>query len=211
MINIDPKTRSERENYNFLTASIIPRPVAFVTSLSDTGTLNGAPFSYFNIVSADPPMISLSIQRTNGISKDTARNILATKSFVVHITDEENVEKINQTAANYPPEVSEVKTIGLTPVPSLTVPVPGVLEAKIRLECVLEKHLELGEPGEIACDFIIGKVTQFHIDENIYDGKKGHIDSLGLAAISRLAGSNYAKLGETFVLHRPTFESEKGE
>ena len=207
MINIDPKTRSERENYNFLTASIVPRPVAFTTTLSDTGTLNGAPFSYFNIISANPPMISLSIQRVNDISKDTARNILATKSFVVHVTDEENVEKINQTAANYPPEISEIKTTGLTVVPSLTVPVPGIREAKIRLECVLEKHLELGESGKVACDFIIGKVTQFHIDENIYDTEKGHIDSLGIGAVSRLAGSNYAKLGETFVLHRPTFES----
>jgi len=207
VINIDPKTRSERENYNFLTASIVPRPVAFTTTLSDTGTLNGAPFSYFNIISANPPMISLSIQRVNDISKDTARNILATKSFVVHVTDEENVEKINQTAANYPPEISEIKTTGLTVVPSLTVPVPGIREAKIRLECVLEKHLELGESGKVACDFIIGKVTQFHIDENIYDTEKGHIDSLGIGAVSRLAGSNYAKLGETFVLHRPTFES----
>ena len=101
MLSIDPSTISERENYKFLIGSIIPRPIAFVTSMSQEGILNGAPFSYFNIVSSNPPMISLAIQRSGGKQKDTARNILESKEFVVHIVDEQNVEKINKTAAAF--------------------------------------------------------------------------------------------------------------
>lgn len=99
MLSIDPFQLTERENYKFLIGSIIPRPVAFVTSQSKDGVLNGAPFSYFNIVSSNPPMISLSIQRSEGIKKDTARNILEKKEFVVHIVDEQNVRKINENCS----------------------------------------------------------------------------------------------------------------
>src|SRR3954454_23750679 len=102
LLSIDPALMSERENYKFLIGSIIPRPIAFVTTLSKDGVLNGAPFSYFNIVSSNPPMISLSIQRSSGTQKDTARNINLLKQFEVHIVDEQNVEKINKTAASLP-------------------------------------------------------------------------------------------------------------
>ncbi|MFL6556727.1 MAG: flavin reductase family protein, partial [Bacillus sp. (in: firmicutes)] len=109
MLSIDPALMSERENYKFLIGSIIPRPIAFVTTISKDGVLNGAPFSYFNIVSSNPPMISLSIHRSAGSQTDTARNILDSKQFVVHIVDEHNVEKINKTAASLPSDQSEVK------------------------------------------------------------------------------------------------------
>lgn len=198
MISIDPVTLTERENYKFLIGSIIPRPVAFVTTVSEDGILNGAPFSYFNIVSSNPPMISLSIQRKDGQHKDTARNILQSKEFVVHIVDEENVGQINETAASLPPEQSEVELANLTPIDSVKVTTPGVKEAKIRMECVLEHALELGEQST---DFIIGKVVQFHIKEELYS--KGRIDQTGLAAISRLAGNDYAKIGEVFTIERP--------
>ena len=98
MLSFDPSMNTERENYKLLIGSIIPRPIAFVTSLGKSGTLNGAPFSYFNIVSSNPPMISLAIQRNGGKQKDTARNILETKEFVVHIVDQDNVEKVNEEA-----------------------------------------------------------------------------------------------------------------
>ena len=135
---------TERENYKFLIGSVIPRPIAFVTTISKDGILNGAPFSYFNIVSSNPPMISLAIQRSEGKHKDTARNILQSKEFVIHIVDEQNVEKINKTAASLPPEQSEIELAGLTPVESVKISVPGVKEAKIRMECALEHSLELG-------------------------------------------------------------------
>jgi flavin reductase (DIM6/NTAB) family NADH-FMN oxidoreductase RutF len=201
LLSIDPASLSERENYKFLIGSIIPRPIAFVTTLSKDGIINGAPFSYFNIVSSNPPMISLSIQRREGKKKDTARNIIESKEFVVHIVDEQNVEKINQTAASLPPHQSEIELAQLTPVDSVKVSVPGVKEAKIRMECSLEHSLELGGVDSPGCDFFIGRIVQLHIESDIYEN--GRIDSKGLAAVSRLAGNNYAKVGEIFEIERP--------
>ncbi|MGA9226769.1 MAG: flavin reductase family protein [Mesobacillus sp.] len=201
MISIDPVTNTERDNYKLLIGSIIPRPIAFVTTLSQDGVLNGAPFSYFNIVSSNPPMISLSIQRAEGRQKDTARNILGAKEFVVHIVDEQNVEKVNITAASLPQDQSEIELAQLTTVDSLKISVPGVQEAKIRMECRLEHALELGASNSPGCDFIIGKVVQFHIDEAIFEN--GSINPAGLAAVSRLAGQDYAKIGEIFTIERP--------
>ncbi|MGG1679953.1 flavin reductase family protein [Neobacillus sp. NRS-1170] len=201
MLSIDPATNTERENYKFLIGSIIPRPIAFVTTISKDGILNGAPFSYFNIVTANPPMISLAIQRPEGRQKDTARNIIEAKEFVVHIVDEQNVEKVNKTAAILPPDQSEIELANLTPIDSIKISVPGVGEAKIRMECVLEHSVELGGSESPGSDLIIGKVVQFHIDNEIYD--KGRINPGGLAAVSRLAGNNYAKIGEIFEIERP--------
>ncbi|MDQ0201741.1 flavin reductase (DIM6/NTAB) family NADH-FMN oxidoreductase RutF [Neobacillus ginsengisoli] len=200
LLSIDPASLSERENYKFLIGSIIPRPIAFVTSISKDGILNGAPFSYFNIVSSNPPLISLSIQRSAGRQKDTARNIIESKEFVVHIVDEQNVEKINKTAANLPPDESEIDLANLTPVKSVKISVPGVKEAKIRMECTLEHSLELGGSDTPGCELIIGKIVQFHIENDIYEN--GRIDPRGLAAVSRLAGNYYAKIGEIFEIER---------
>ncbi|MFC4558412.1 flavin reductase family protein [Virgibacillus kekensis] len=201
MLSIDPSHNTERENYKFLIGSIIPRPIAFVTSLSDTGVLNGAPFSYFNIVTSNPPMISLSIQRSGGKQKDTVRNILVKEEFVVHIVDEQNVEKVNKTAASLPSNESEIELAGLTPVPSEKISVPGVKQAKVRLECKLEHTLKVGDEDAPGSDLIIGRVVQFHIDDNLYE--KGRINQIGLAAVSRLAGANYATIGRTFEIERP--------
>lgn len=201
MLSFDPKNNTERENYKLLIGSIIPRPIAFVTSVAEDGTVNGAPFSYFNIVSSNPPMVSVALQRKNGNLRDTARNILNKKEFVVHIVDEQNVEKINETAASLPPNQSEVEKADLSLVSSDEVSVPGIKEVKVRMECVLEHSIELGENESIGVDLIIGKVVRFHIDETIYEA--GRIDQKKLAAVSRLAGSNYAKIGETFSLDRP--------
>ncbi|MNI21208.1 Flavin reductase like domain protein [compost metagenome] len=117
-VSIEPSTISERENYKLLIGSVIPRPIAFVTSMSENGVLNGAPFSYFNIVSSNPPMISLSIQRKGGQLKDTARNIAQKGQFVVHVVDEHNVGQINMTAASLPSEQSEIQLAGLTAIDS---------------------------------------------------------------------------------------------
>lgn len=201
MHSIDPQTRTAKENYKFLIGSVTPRPIAFVTSKSADGTLNGAPFSYFNIVSADPPMISLSIQRSGSTQKDTTNNILENKEFVVHIVDEENVEKINQTAATLLPNESEVKLAELSPIQSAQISVPGIQEAKVRMECILEQSLELGEANNPGCDLIIGRIVHYHIAEDIYEN--GKVDPLKLAAVSRLAGNDYAKLGEIFTKERP--------
>lgn len=200
MISIDPQQNKERDNYKLLVGSIIPRPIAFVTTQSEAGVVNGAPFSYFNIVSSNPPMVSLSIQRPTGELKDTARNIYANGEFVVHIVDRDNVGKINETAASLPPTESEVEMAGLTQVRSLVVSVPGVRESKIRMECRLVESVALGGEGA-GSDLFIGQIVQFHVDEEIYEN--GRIDPRGLDAVSRLAGANYAAIGEIFSLERP--------
>lgn len=196
MLSFNPNEQSERENYKLLIGTVIPRPIAFVTSVAADGTVNAAPFSYFNIVSSNPPMLSVSVQRKNGAAKDTARNILEKKEFVVHIVDEENVYEANKTAASLPPDESEIDLAELTLIDSESVSVPAVKESKVRFECVLEHAVDLD-----GTDLIIGKIVRFHIDESVYEN--GRINAETLKPVSRLAGTNYAKLGETFSLKRP--------
>lgn len=198
MLTFDPSDNTERENYKLLIGTIIPRPIAFITSVHTDGTINGAPFSYFNIVSSNPPMISVSVQQKDGIEKDTARNMKETKEFVVHIVDQEHVAKINETAASLPPDVSEIDHAGLTLVDSNIIAVPGVKEAKVRFECKLEQAVELG----VGTDLLIGRIVQYHLAEEIYEDG-GYINYEKLGAISRLAGHDYAKIGEIKTMKRP--------
>ena len=200
MGTINPNDLSKKENYHILTASILPRPIAFVTSLSKEGTLNGAPFSFFNVVSAHPPLISISVGRKGEEMKDTARNILEHGEFVVHVTTEDNVEAVNQTAANLAPDDSEIKKVGMTPVESEMINVPGLKESPVRFECKLEKHLVF-EEGDTATDLIIGRVVNYHIADEVY--KDGKINVHLLKPVARLGGLDYTKLGEVFALERP--------
>ncbi|MEV5029930.1 flavin reductase family protein [Paenibacillus sp. LPE1-1-1.1] len=204
MKSIDPASQSVQDNYKLLIGSIVPRPIAFVTTRSSEGVLNAAPFSFFNIVTANPPMVAVSVQRKpDGLQKDTARNAVSAGEFVVHISDESYIEAINVTAAILPAEESEVALAGLTPVASETIGVPGVAEARIRMECVLEQALALGGSADSpACDLLIGRVVRFHLDEALYEN--GRIDAKALKPVSRLAGSDYAKLGEQFSIERPS-------
>lgn len=202
MISINPEQQSERDNYKLLIGSIIPRPVALVTTMSSEGVLNAAPFSYFNIVTADPPMVSVAVQRKDGVPKDTARNAAGAGAFVVHIADEAYLRELNQTAAPLPPEESEVRAAALTPIASEAITIPGIAEAKIRMECVLERSIPLGGKEQSpSVDLLIGRVVRFHIDEALYES--GRIDPHGLRPISRLAGNSYARLGDVFELERP--------
>lgn len=196
MLSFDPYQQTDRENYKLLTGSIIPRPIAFVTSKSPQGIVNAAPFSYFNIVSSNPPMLSVSVQRQGGRKKDTARNILSGKEFVVHLVDEENVFEVNETAASLPPDESEIDVTKLTLIDSEEIRVPAVVQAKVRFECVLYQAVDL-----VNTDLLIGRIVRIHVDEAIYEN--GRINAALLKPVSRLAGTNYAKLGEVFSLERP--------
>lgn len=196
MLSIDPTQQTERENYKLLVGTVIPRPIAFVTSMSADGLVNAAPFSYFNIVSSDPPLLSVSVQSRAGVLKDTARNAIEAGEFVIHVVDESNVAEVNKTAASLSPEESEIDLTGLTLIPSEIVKVPSVEQAKVRFECQLEQAVELG-----GTRLLIGKVVRFHIDESIYEN--GRINPETLKPVSRLAGTNYAKLGEIFSMKRP--------
>jgi flavin reductase (DIM6/NTAB) family NADH-FMN oxidoreductase RutF len=202
MISVTPESMSERENYKFLIGSIVPRPIAFVTTQSENGVVNAAPFSYFNIVSANPPRISISVQRRNGMMKDTARNATNTKEFVVHIVDESIVGAVNETAAELAMDESELARTNFTLVASDKISVPGVNEAKIRFECKLEQAVQLGgTAGEVGCDLLIGNIVCYHIEPLLYHN--GRINAQALQPVARLAGNNYSHLGRIFELKRP--------
>jgi len=201
LLSINPANNTVRENYKLLIGSVIPRPIAFITSIGENEVINGAPFSYFNIVSAEPPMISVSVQRKGVEQKDTARNICKHKEFVIHIVDEDNVTKINDTSASLRPNESEVEMAKLTLTESESIKTPGIKEAKIRFECELEKCIELGDGNNINTDFIIGKIVRIHVDEKVY--KNGKIMYEKLNAMSRLAGNDYAKIGKIVTIERP--------
>ncbi len=191
---------SKKENYRMLTSIVTPRPIAFISSLSGDGILNAAPFSYFNIVSADPPLISVSVGRKDGKQKDTAVNILETKEFVVHVTDEDNVKEVNETSAFLPPEQSEVDKAGLTPLVSSTVAVPSIKESTVRLECRLEHH-QVFDGEDSSTDLIIGRILSYSIEDNLI--KDGRVQTEKMKPVSRLGGKKYARLGKVFELDRP--------
>lgn len=201
MISIKPEEMSERDNYKFLIGSIIPRPVAVVSSLSKEGIVNIAPFSYFNIVTSNPPIISLSIQRKSGEMKDTTRNILSNKQAVVHIADEENIESINQTAANLGPSESELVRTSFTMGSSEVVAVPLINELKIKMEVSLYHHVPIINYEQVTADLLLLKIENYHIQDELY--KKGRINEDLLKPMSRLAGNDYATLGEKISIKRP--------
>lgn len=200
-VSLSPDTLTERDNYKFLTGSIIPRPVALVTTISPDGVVNAAPFSYFNIVTANPPIISLAIQRKEGVMKDTARNLVTEGSAVIHIVDEDNVTEANKTAANRPADESELLSTTLTTTPSEKIAAPGLKESKVRMETKLLERVPIENEGIITADLFLLHIQHYHIANDIY--QDGRIDPDKLAAISRLAGSDYAKIGQRFSLTRP--------
>ncbi|WIG46526.1 flavin reductase family protein [Bacillus halotolerans] len=196
---------SAKDTYKLLSGTVIPRPIAFVTTLSSSGTINAAPFSFYNVVSSDPPLLSISVNRSEGRQKDTARNAIENGEFVVHVSDEAIIEDINETAASLGQDESEMTRTSLHSVESTAVSVPGIQEARIRFECKLERHITFdNDHGVTTADLLIGRVVCFHLDEKVYDAEKGYILTDELKPASRLAGNHYAKLGEEFTLIRPS-------
>ena len=199
---LDPKDLTQRENYKLLIGSIIPRPVAVVSTQSADGIVNIAPFSFFNIVSSEPVILSLAIQRKEGGLKDTARNLLATKEAVVHILDQTNVQEANKTAALLPADQSELTVSGFTTTTSKTIAVPGLKEASVRLETILHQHVPIKKDQQTTADLLLLEVVGYQIAEHVY--QDGKIDPHALQAVSRLAGNSYATIGEIFDIKRPS-------
>lgn len=203
MIDLDPNTLSNQERYKLLIGSIVPRPIAFVSTMSPQGVANLAPFSFFTACGSSPMRVCFvpMTRSSDGQKKDTLKNIEATKEFVVHIVSEDMALAMNQTSAEYPPEVSEFEAAGLTPIPSLKVKPPRVKEAKIQMECTLHQLVELGT-GIGEGTIVIGNVVALHFDDTVY--QEGRIDLTALQPVARLAGSGYARTTDTFELPRPT-------
>lgn len=204
MIRLDANVMSPQDNYKFLSGAIIPRPIAFVTTLTKNGVLNAAPFSFFNVVSSNPPIVSLAIQRENGLMKDTARNIVSTGEMVIQLVDEDLTAEMNKTAARLAPEENELDTTNLTTISSEKVSVPAIKEAKIRMEAKLFQHVPISnDAGDIVTDLILARVLLYHADETVFDEDKQYVLTDELKSVARLAGNNYAKLGESFIIERP--------
>ncbi|WP_430539454.1 flavin reductase family protein [Listeria rocourtiae] len=204
MIRLDANVMSPQDNYKFLSGAIIPRPIAFVTTLTKNGVLNAAPFSFFNVVSSNPPIVSLAIQRENGLMKDTARNIVATGEMVIQLVDEDLTAEMNKTAARLAPEENELDATNLTTISSEKVSVPAIKEAKIRMEAKLFQHVPISnDTGDIVTDLILARVLLYHADETVFDEEKQYVLTDELKPVARLAGNNYAKLGESFIIERP--------
>ncbi len=201
MKEIRPEVLSQKENYKLLIGSIIPRPIALVTTESDDNVLNIAPFSFFNVVSSDPPILSIAVQRVNGEMKDTARNIIQNKEAVVHIVDTDNVRDANQTAALLSHEESELERTDFETVDSVEVSVKGLKQSKVRFEAVLYDDIVIEKDGQPISDLLLLEVKYYHFDERIYND--GYINKDELNAVSRLAGNDYAEIGHTFTIERP--------
>jgi len=199
---INPAEFELSQIYKLMTGSIVPRAIAWVSSISSDGTRNLAPFSYFTAVSASPPLVLFcpGARGTDDGQKDTYHNVKATGEFVINFVNAANAEAMNITAVEAPPEVDEFQRAGLTPIASKCVSVPRVKESPIHFECKLHQIVDAGE-GHI----VIGEVVYMHFDEAIF--KEGnYIDVPALNPVARLAGPNYAYLGEYFQLQRPPSE-----
>jgi len=201
-MKIDPAHTSQKDVYKILTGSVIPRPIGWISSISKDGILNLAPFSFFNAVGEDPPHVMFSTVRSGNTNKDTLNNVLATKQFVVNMATEDLVEAMNASSVNMPPEGNEFEYAGLTPIASDLIAPPRVKESPISFECELVHHYSLEGHKDGGATIMIGRIVMFHVDESVLlpDYK---INQETYRPIARLAGYNYAKLGEIFSIKRP--------
>jgi len=206
MRRFDPGEHSAPDIYKLMIGMVVPRPIAFVSSLDEEGVRNLAPFSYFMACTADPPVVCFvsGYRRTEHPTKDTLRNIVATEEFVVNIVSEEFAHGMNLTAAEVAPEVDEFELSGLTPLASELVRPPRVAESHAHMECRLRQLLPIGEaPG--GGTVIFGDVLRFHVDEELLDpNRDGYkIDPGKLKAIGRMGGPTYVRTRDRFNMERP--------
>lgn len=189
------------DNYKFLIGSILPRPIAVVSTRNEDGSFNVAPFSFFTGVSASPMIIAFCplIRSSTGEEKDTPRNIKREKEFVINIFSDSLAEKINETSCELPYGVDEFLHAGLTPLASEKVKAPRVLECPIHFECLLRDQLSYGDHAG-AGQIITGEVIRVHIAEDIYDS--GRIITSKLRPVGRGAGNDWFHCDHTFEMER---------
>jgi flavin reductase (DIM6/NTAB) family NADH-FMN oxidoreductase RutF len=197
-MDIDPSLQAKADNYQLLTNLVVPRPIAWVSTVNREGLVNLAPFSFFNAVCADPLYVAISIgHRDSGAPKDTAVNIERCGEFVVNLVTEELLEAMNISAADFPPEQSELPAAGLFVTPSLRVKPPRLLRAQASLECSLFQAVPLG-----VNTLYIGEVLMFHVADVLL-GPRLHIDHF--APIGRLGSpSVYCRTTDRIELARVT-------
>jgi flavin reductase (DIM6/NTAB) family NADH-FMN oxidoreductase RutF len=199
MKEIIPNDLPGREAYYMLTSLVIPRPIAWVSSVAANGARNLAPHSFFNAISTDPLIIHFT---STGV-KDTLRNVRATGEFVVNLVSKDLVEPMNLTAADFPPDVDEFEWAGLEATPSSHVAPPRVARAKAAFECKVNKVVSLGNGN-----MVFGDVLCIHVDDLVM--RDGRVDPKLLQPVARLGGSLYTEVSPgVFSLKRPTWAELK--
>jgi flavin reductase (DIM6/NTAB) family NADH-FMN oxidoreductase RutF len=202
MLAFDPASNSPGDIYKLMVGSIVPRPIALVSSVDENGIRNLAPFSYFTACSSNPPVVVFCpiLRPVPPMAKDTLRNVTTTREFVVNIVSEEFAERMNATAAQVLPEVDEFVLSGLTPIPSELIKPARVAESHIHMECRLLQVVQVSDrPG--GGSLVLGEVLRFHVSQDII--KNFRIDPDKLQAIGRMAGSTYVRTADRFDLERP--------
>ena len=196
---IDPAGLDPQSCYKLLIGSVVPRPIAWTSTVSREGVYNLAPFSFFTVASRQPPMLCISVgpppesEGGDRPAKDTLSNIEETEEFVVNIVSLSLSNTMFESSKNHPPEADEFEKAGLTPAPCEVVGAPRVEEAGVSMECLLDRVLPLGTDH-----LVIGRMVRFHVRDELY-GENGRIDVAGLDPLGRLAG-DYTKVETIFEL-----------
>jgi flavin reductase (DIM6/NTAB) family NADH-FMN oxidoreductase RutF len=193
---IDPSELDPQSVYKLLIGSVVPRPIAWTSTVNEHGVRNLAPFSFFTVASRQPPMLCISVGPrvdSNIPTKDTLDNIEDTGEFVVNIVSLSLSNTMFESSKNHPPEADEFEKAGLTPAPCEVVGAPRVEEAGVSMECLLDRVLPLGSDH-----LVIGRMVRFHVRDELY-GENGRIDVVGLDPLGRLAG-DYTKVETIFEL-----------
>lgn len=193
-------TLSAKDKYKLLTSTVIPRPIALVSTIDDQGRVNAAPYSFFNMVSEDPPTCVLGVQRRpDGRPKDTAQLIREQGEFVVNMVDMAMAEAMNITAINFEPGVDEVEMARLTTKPSRFIKAPWIAEAPVAFECKRTFTLQLSAERDI----VVGEVLNMHVRDGLIDPKTLYLDQSKYDVVGRLYADLYCPLREIFALKRP--------
>jgi flavin reductase (DIM6/NTAB) family NADH-FMN oxidoreductase RutF len=188
--------------YRLMIDCIVPRPIAFVTTVSPDGIGNLAPFSFFNGVGSAPPTLVFSVTRKrDGSKKDTLVNIEANRQFVVNLASEWMAEPMHHTSASYPYGVDEMQKVGLTPLPSVRIAPPRVFESPVQMECELHSTVEVGDGTAGGATLIIGKILLIHVADTAYRDGRVHVEDI--QPLSRLGGDAYARVSGVFDIPRP--------
>jgi flavin reductase (DIM6/NTAB) family NADH-FMN oxidoreductase RutF len=208
-MNFDTEHGPAGDTYKLLVGLVAPRPIALITSMNEGGQLNAAPFSAYNYLCTDPPIIGVGVTNRPGqqfVPKDTARNIRRTGEFVVNVVTEDIAAKMNICATDFPPELSEVELAGFTTAPSQVVKAPRLAEAHAALECREYTSLEIGRSR-----IILGRVVSIYVDDQFVDPAGPYIKADELHAIGRMNGlGNYVRTRDAFLtIPRISYEEWK--
>ena len=199
MLSIQPNEMEPRDFYRLLTSLVVPRPIAWVSTLGADGTPNLAPFSFFNAVAGNPPTLMISISQRQGRPKDTLRNIQETGEFAVHIVSEDLAQAMNLTSGEYSYEIDEFALSGLERLPCVDISPPRIAAARAAFECRLTQTVPvLGATNTM----VLGQVLRCHLGSELLR-PNGQVDAGRLRPIARLGGSEYAALASVFTMERP--------